>query len=38
VESGTHETLLHRQGLYSRLWWQQTGSGLVLKEPQEQEA
>jgi ATP-binding cassette subfamily B protein len=38
VESGTHETLLQRQGLYSRLWWQQTGSGLVLQEPQEQEA
>jgi ATP-binding cassette subfamily B protein len=38
VESGTHATLLHRQGLYSRLWWQQTGSGLVLQEPQEQEA
>jgi len=27
VESGTHETLLHQQGLYSRLWLQQTGVG-----------
>jgi ATP-binding cassette subfamily B protein len=34
VESGTHETLLREQGLYSRLWLQQTGSGLVLQEPQ----
>jgi ATP-binding cassette subfamily B protein len=34
VESGTHEALLHKQGLYSRLWAQQTGAGLVLREPQ----
>jgi len=33
VESGTHETLLHQQGLYSRLWLQQTGGGLVTQEP-----
>jgi ATP-binding cassette subfamily B protein len=38
VESGTHEALLHKQGLYSRLWLQQTGVGLVLQEPQEREA
>jgi ATP-binding cassette subfamily B protein len=38
VESGTHETLLHRQGLYSRLWLQQTGAGVVVQEPQEREA
>jgi ATP-binding cassette subfamily B protein len=29
VESGTHEALLHQQGLYSRLWLQQTGVGLA---------
>ena len=34
VESGTHEALLHKQGLYSRLWLQQTGAGLVVQEPQ----
>ena len=34
VESGTHEALLDRQGLYSRLWLQQTGSGLLLQEPE----
>jgi ATP-binding cassette subfamily B protein len=38
VESGTHETLLHKQGLYSRLWLQQTGAGLVLQEPRKREA
>jgi ATP-binding cassette subfamily B protein len=34
VEWGTHQALLHQQGLYSRLWLQQTGSGLVVQEPQ----
>ena len=29
VESGTHEALLQGQGLYSRLWLQQTGIGSV---------
>jgi ATP-binding cassette subfamily B protein len=38
VESGTHEALLHKQGLYSRLWFQQTGRGLILQEPQGREA
>ena len=34
VESGNHEALLREHGLYSRLWMQQTGSGLGLQEPQ----
>ena len=37
VESGTHEALLHQQGLYSRLWLQQTGAGLAVQEPQYRE-
>jgi len=34
VESGTHEALLRKQGLYNRLWSQQTGTGLVSQQPQ----
>jgi ATP-binding cassette subfamily B protein len=34
VESGTHEILLQKQGLYCRLWLQQTGVGFALQEPQ----
>ena len=31
VEMGTHEALLNNQGLYSRLWAQQTRAGVLLR-------